>query len=371
MSERSDAVADLLAGLEAARYEPEEVRAARAWPFVARSYGLAEGYAVVDYALEHGLIRSPDEAGKGRHGRGRQTCVWLNPVDGSQMVWIPGGPFLVGVKKARAECKGFSLARHPVTGAQFKRFLEATGYAPPEDDPTREYFLADWTGGAPPAGFETHPVVHVSLFDALAYCRWAGLALPTEWLWEKAARGPDGRPYPWGEEPPAPEEPLLANVRSEGTTPVGRFARTRTAYGCEDMVGNVSEWCQPGKADNPPSSAAGRRSRWRRHRNEPGKDDEPGNIPQTWPDLPATLNVYAPVRGSCFLRRDVKRMAVWHRRRLGVIRRNPWVSFRPACLLPCVPAYADTPRELPVVSRGKAAPASRPPAADAGDEIPF
>ena len=85
-------------------------------------------------------------------------------------------------------------------------------------------------------------MVWVSYIDALPYCRWAGLTLPTEWLWEKAARGRDGRPYPWGNA--LAVGGASANVRCDGHSPVGSYPRTRTAYGCEDMIGNVSEWCQ-------------------------------------------------------------------------------------------------------------------------------
>src|SRR5205085_2466509 len=117
-------------------------------------------------------------------------------------VWIPPGPFAVGPDRERAEAPGFSLARFPVTNAQFGRFLDKTAYQPPDGHPEPELFLAHWKGRRVPAAKQNHPVVWVSYIDALSYCRWAGLNLPTEWLWEKAARGADGRPYPWGDQPP-------------------------------------------------------------------------------------------------------------------------------------------------------------------------
>jgi serine/threonine-protein kinase len=88
----------------------------------------------------------------------------------------------------------------PVTNAQFLQFLGASGYSPPENHPEPQYFLRHWREGRIPKGMENHPAVYVSYIDALAYCRWADLTLPTEWLWEKAARGADGRRYPWGEQ---------------------------------------------------------------------------------------------------------------------------------------------------------------------------
>ena len=107
-----------------------------------------------------------------------------------------------GPDRRPATSPAFSLARYPVTNARFATFLSETGYEPPEKHPNNERFLMHWSNGAPPKGKEDHPVVFVSYVDALAYCRWAGLMLPTEWLWEKAARGADGRIYPWGEAMP-------------------------------------------------------------------------------------------------------------------------------------------------------------------------
>jgi serine/threonine-protein kinase len=95
---------------------------------------------------------------------------------------------------------------------------------------------------------------------------------------------------------------------------VGQYPRTRSAYGCEDMVGNVSEWCQPAVSD------------------------DVGAFPSCVPSLPADTAGYAPVRGSCFLRTDSRKMPSWHRRRLALTRRNQWVGFRPALFLPCRPA---------------------------------
>ncbi len=231
------------------RAGPERTR--RAWQLVGRAYGSADLPLVLDFALEHGLVTSCEDAWQeARRARPPRYLLWVNPADGSEMIWIPAGPFYVGPTKAKkpAESKGFSLARHPVTNGQFAKFLAETDYTPPAGHPDPETFLPHWSGGRFPNNLEHHPVVWVSYLDALAYCDWAGLTLPTEWLWEKAARGPDGASYPWGDQYPVQgwgkEEIRLANVRSPSTCPVGNFPRTRTAYGCEDMVGNVSEWCQ-------------------------------------------------------------------------------------------------------------------------------
>jgi serine/threonine-protein kinase len=310
---------DLLPELEQVRREKDAgQRNLAAWRLVTSAYGRKDWYAVVDYAMENGLVEPLVSSAAG-DGKGRRALAapqtWTNPIDGSEMIYIPPGPFYVGAKKRPAVSGGFSLARHPVTDAQFRRFLDETSYTPPAEHPDPETFLSHWSRLR---SFENHPVVWVSFADALAYCRWAGLALPTEWLWEKAARGPDGRSYPWGEESPfVSRTEKLANLNSAKTCRVGSYPRTRTAYGCEDMVGNVSEWCQMG-----------------------GEDDF-GAIPQTWPDVSPKPNpppIYAAVRGSCFLRTDHLRMRSWHRRQLSIYRRNQWVGFRPACYLPCAPA---------------------------------
>jgi formylglycine-generating enzyme required for sulfatase activity len=315
--------AELFAELKGLVNEADEkVRGRRAWQLVMQAVYNSDFPMVYDFALEHGLILSCEEGPQTKRGPKSKPILWVNPIDDSQMIWIPSGPFLVGKDKIRAESKGFSLARFPVTVNQFHRFCIETDYFPPDEHPDPELYESNWSGGDLRKG--NHPIVYVSYIDALHYCKWAGLTLPTEWLWEKAARGPDGRLYPWGDELPGGRAlgvDKLTNVRARGTCPVGSYPRTRTAYGCEDMVGNVSEWCQ--RLDN----------------------DDYGFLPDTFPSTDCTEEspgTYAltVVRGSCFLRRNPSRMTSAHQRRLSIIRRNQWVGFRPALLLPCRPALS-------------------------------
>lgn len=135
------------------------------------------------------------------------------------------------------ELPAFEIDLTPVTNAQFQRFVEATGYVTE----------AEGRPGAPQtwrtfSDRADHPVVFVSYDDAEAYCRWAGKRLPTADEWKKAYRGPDGRIYPWGDV----FDPELCNTaesqRGWETTPVTRFPKGRSHYGCYDMVGNVEEW---------------------------------------------------------------------------------------------------------------------------------
>jgi formylglycine-generating enzyme required for sulfatase activity len=217
------------------------------------------------------------------------------------MVWIPGGTFLMGsnafYREERpvrpATTDGFWIDRHPVTNAQFRRFVEATGYVTfSERVPTREMYpdaaeeflvpgslvfvkpprpvsLRDhraWWAYVPGANWrhpngpnsslahrDNHPVVHINYEDATAYAAWAGKALPNEVEWEFAARGGlEGAAYPWGDAA-NPQGRYLANTWQgrfpfenlaedgfEGTSPVDAFPPN--GYGLHDMVGNVWEW---------------------------------------------------------------------------------------------------------------------------------
>jgi len=172
------------------------------------------------------------------------------------MVYVPPGPFVMGAEGekggtriARLE-EGLFIGHYPVTNAQYRRFVEAGGYeerAYWSDEGWRVKRKNKWT--EPRYWRDSkwnqpdQPVVGVSWYEAEAYARWAGGRLPSEIEWEKAARGIDGREYPWGDG----FDPSRCNIDESGigkTTPVGKYSpRGDSPYDAADMAGNVWEWC--------------------------------------------------------------------------------------------------------------------------------
>jgi formylglycine-generating enzyme required for sulfatase activity len=147
--------------------------------------------------------------------------------DGTQLVLIPEGEFLARNPASRVRLPAYWLAVHPVTNAQYARFVADAGYRP-----------AGGNGGP------RHPVVGVSWDDARAYCEWAGLRLPSDLEWEKGARGVDGRTYPWGDRW-APSRCHNDRTRGGGETcGVEEYPEGASPWGLEQMAGNIWEWCE-------------------------------------------------------------------------------------------------------------------------------
>ena len=226
------------------------------------------------------------------------------PMKPKNMIWIPGGSFLMGSNDFYVEERpvhtvtvgAFWMDQHPVTVAEFRRFIKATNHITmaertpdpvdfPEAEPgqlvpgslvftppagsVRLGDFRNWWSWVPGAqwrhpqgpgstlhGLDQHPITHVAYPDAVAYAKWAGKALPTEAEWEFAARGGlEGATYAWGDEF-APRGRMMANTWQgdfpvhndlldgyERTSPIGKFPPN--GYGLVDIVGNVWEWtCQ-------------------------------------------------------------------------------------------------------------------------------
>ena len=181
------------------------------------------------------------------------TNVILWKQDGKEMVYILGGEFPMGSDEGNEnECprhtvclEAFYIDRYPVTNEEYKRFLDATGYPAPcyqVEWADMEEYNWDPETRTPPEGKEKHPVVLVTWKDAQVYATWAGKRLPTEAEWERAARGTDGRRWPWGNEF-VEGHSNTKETEINGTKPVGQYSPNGDSLeGVGDMTGNVWEW---------------------------------------------------------------------------------------------------------------------------------
>ena len=138
----------------------------------------------------------------------------------------------------------YFMDQYETTNDEYRVFVQNTGRRPPPD----------WVSGQYPTAKARHPVVHVSWEDANAYCLWAGKRLPTEAEWEKAARGPNGLKYPWGND--FDETRTNVNGLVGNTTEVGHYKNGLSPYGVYDMTGNVWEWTADGYKPYPGNSYA-------------------------------------------------------------------------------------------------------------------
>ena len=169
----------------------------------------------------------------------------INPVNQMEMVYIPSGEFFMGSPPGETGSEadeypqrevyldGFWISLTPITNAQFNRCVEEGVCRYGASHKTNPRYLDP--------RFANHPVVYVSWKAAYAYCRWTGGRLPTEAEWEKAARGPDGWVYPWGNMRPNMHTTNAKNMVGD-TTPIAMFRNDKSFYGLYDMGGNVREW---------------------------------------------------------------------------------------------------------------------------------
>jgi formylglycine-generating enzyme required for sulfatase activity len=183
----------------------------------------------------------------------RATRLLFEP----DMVYVPAGPFLAGDGNAKVTLPEFWIAKYPVKVIEYRAFIRSSGY-----EEQRYWTGAGWAWKESQDRYEPDfwqdelwtkdewlPVVGVSWYEAYAYCQWLAektrwpYRLPTSLEWEKAARGTDGRLYPWGNE----RQQSVCNIYGAGighTSRVGQFSPAGDSpYGVTDMIGNVSEWC--------------------------------------------------------------------------------------------------------------------------------
>ncbi|NUM36840.1 MAG: SUMF1/EgtB/PvdO family nonheme iron enzyme [Candidatus Brocadiae bacterium] len=186
----------------------------------------------------------------------------LCEADGSSMAWIPESTFMMGAAEEEdqgpvheVDLSSYLIDIHPVSIAQYQKFLEAGGYQYPGFWTTEGWKWRIENKIEKPATFPqdplsqaNFPVTGVSWYEAMAYSAWAGKHLPTEAQWEYAARGKDQRTYPWGNKKPTSK---LANYKGKskgtgekkGPSEREKFSESVSPSGCYDMAGNVWEWC--------------------------------------------------------------------------------------------------------------------------------
>ncbi len=230
--------------------------------------GLSDAYLEIDerYKIHRDAGHNPDMDAYRKVAEAAGTTRVDAPASGADkgapadMVLIPAGEFTMGSNdwwpKVQPEHKrtidAFYLDKYEVTNKRYKKFIDATGRQAPNH----------WKGGVIPEGREDHPVIYVTWYDAEDFCRWEGKRLPEDYEWEKAARGPEGWTFPWGDK----FERDYANTPQYGnddTLPVGSFEEGKSAYGAYDMAGNAWEWTaswfKPYPGNNHPDENYGER----------------------------------------------------------------------------------------------------------------
>ena len=200
--------------------------------------------------------------------------VVVNEKDGSIMTLVPAGEFEMGdgendnCPKHKVYLDAYYISVYTVSNRQYGRFIQETGHRLPD----KSSYSGDkpvWRNSRCPEEKLDHPVAFVSWDDAVAYARWAGCELPTEAQWEKAARGPLGLKYPWGNDWDEDKCQHAETRGKEETCHVWSYGQGVSEYGTYNQSGNVWEWCRDwyvdkyygkGPYQNPPGPERG----WRR-----------------------------------------------------------------------------------------------------------
>jgi len=188
----------------------------------------------------------------------------VHPHDGAVMVYVPAGTFVMGMDREQADkvakalgykdyrtiaaeewfpqrtewLRGYFIDKYEVTNERWRKFVAQTKYD--DTGKARKEPLSD-----DPSAYAAYPVVRIYWDEAQKYANWAGKMLPSEEQWEKAARGTDGRLFPWGDELPTTEHGQFVDLKTDKATyavPVGSKPKGASPYGCMDMAGNVYEW---------------------------------------------------------------------------------------------------------------------------------
>jgi formylglycine-generating enzyme required for sulfatase activity/serine/threonine protein kinase len=263
--------------------KPSKIPPAQATPAHGRRFPLVVAYVLLALAIGGGTtlgIMTWSKEGDvdqgiaalqaGDWAKGIPQIENLNPQDTARVhqvarllddmtVSVPAGTFQMGSDSGAPDQQpahevavaDVIMDRFEATNAQYQRFVDETGHSAPDG----------WTGGYFPSGRAMHPVTGITWEDARAYAAWVGKRLPSEAEWEFAARGSEGRAYPWGDEPDAQRANVKDGLKpgEQGqTAPVGSYPQGATPLGIQDMAGNAREWTEDRYGDyqvphNPPS----------------------------------------------------------------------------------------------------------------------
>lgn len=191
-----------------------------------------------------GLILSADNA---KSLDAQRSVMRINPRDGATMIYIPSGSFAMGDDDAiiadysttppqrnnprhKVTLSGFYIYKNAITMAMYKRYCQQTGAAMPPPTASKQ---------------DDQPIVNITWDEAVRYCSWAGVSLPSEAQWERAARGTDGRQYPWGNDWDSSKLWHSTNKEGDAGEPrsVGSYPAGASPDGVLDMAGNVCQWC--------------------------------------------------------------------------------------------------------------------------------